>query len=89
MSGSARLLQRDALIPVPMSCGVPQRAVPTFAIPEQVQAAAEDLKCSKTQFLARGPGGLDVYTAECEDSDVLLSCGAEGCTASEYTTEAQ
>ncbi len=78
-----------ALVPVPMSCGnTSAKPRVKFAIPENVLAAAAKMECSEPEFLARGPAGVDIYSAACKDSKVLMSCDAKECSISEYTTDA-
>lgn len=77
-----------ALVPVPMNCGeTTSGSKVNFKIPENVLTAADDLNCEEPEFVARGPAGVDVYSTVCKDTKVLMSCNAEGCSASEYTTD--
>ncbi len=79
------------LIPVPMSCGVAETNQPNqslFQLPENVQNAAEQLNCTQPVFVSRAPAGVDVYTSVCEGNNVIMSCDAEDCSISEFSTGA-
>ncbi len=77
-----------ALIPVPMECGggSPIEEI-AHETPEKVLESAEKLDCVDLAFIGAGAGGDNVYTARCEGTEALLTCGEEACRVSEYETE--
>ena len=77
-----------ALIPVPMDCGggEPIEAL-AHETPENVEKSAQKLDCEDLAFIGAGADGANVYTAQCEGADSLLTCNEDGCRVSEYSTE--
>lgn len=76
-------------IPVPMNCeaGDPEKAGAEIKIPSLVMDTAKDLECDAPVFLARSPDGEDVYSANCQEKNILLNCDSKECSISEYKIE--
>jgi hypothetical protein len=79
--------QYPSLIPVPMDCGfdADQRPLQSEDMAANLREAVEKLGCSDVHSIGQGPDASLIYTAQCEEGSVLLTCsGDDDCEASEY-----
>jgi len=86
MTGAA--CDYPSLIPVPMDCQEsPNESTSSGGkeVSEKVVKAAEALDCHEPRFVMKASDGSRLFTAKCEENQILMRCDSEGCKATEFT----